>query len=53
MANSRVKLVQKDSDGDIDQVFPETDTYSVIGLLERLTTIEADIKKLKTKAGIK
>lgn len=53
MANNRTKLVTKDEDGDIDQVFPETDQYSVIGLETRLEEIEAAITKLKNKTGVK
>lgn len=53
MANYRVKLVQVDSNGDKDQVFPETDQDSIIGLSVRLSQIEADIKKIKAKVGIK
>lgn len=51
--NPRVKLVILDSDGDVVQVFAETDMYSVVGLLDKLTTIEADIAKLKKKTGVK
>ncbi|MCI1699981.1 hypothetical protein [Liquorilactobacillus nagelii] len=52
MANKRIKLVTIDSDGDKDQVFAETDQYSVIGLEARLASIEADIQKLKNKTGV-
>ncbi|MDN7145257.1 hypothetical protein QS460_04875 [Liquorilactobacillus mali] len=51
--NPRIKLVELDADGDVVQVFAETDMYSVIGLLDKLTTIEADIAKLKIKTGVK
>ncbi|MFT8558176.1 hypothetical protein [Liquorilactobacillus hordei] len=51
--NPESKLIIVDSDGDIVQIFPETDMYSVIGLLDKLATIEADIEKLKTKTGVK
>lgn len=51
--NPESKLIILDSDGDIVQIFPETDMYSVIGLLDKLATIEADIEKLKTKTGVK
>lgn len=51
--NPRVKLIMVDEDGDIVQIFAETDMYSVVGLLDKLADIEADIAKLKTKTGVK
>ncbi|MFT9455692.1 MAG: hypothetical protein ABF575_00220 [Liquorilactobacillus hordei] len=51
--NPRIKLVMVDEDGDEVQIFAETDMYSVVGLLEELTKIKADITKLKTKTGVK
>lgn len=51
--NPRVKLVMVDEDGDEVQVFAETDMYSVVGLLDALASIEADITKLKNKTGVK
>lgn len=51
--NPRIKLVELDEDGDVVQVFPETDVYSIIGLEARLEKIESDITKLKNKTGVK
>ncbi|WP_317760066.1 hypothetical protein [Liquorilactobacillus mali] len=51
--NPRIKLTVLDADGDEIQVLPETDLYSVVGLLDKLTSIEADIAKLKNKTGVK
>lgn len=51
--NPRIKLVIVDSDGDEVQVFAETDMYSVVGLLDKLADLEADIAKLKKKTGVK
>ena len=51
--NPESKLTITDSDGDVVQTFPETDMYSVIGLLDELATIKKDIEKLKTKTGVK
>lgn len=51
--NPRIKLVIIDSDGDEVEIFPETDMYSVIGLMDALNSMKVDIAKLKNKTGVK
>mgnify|MGYP000874272537 CR=1 FL=1 len=49
MANKRIKLTIVDSDGDENEIFPETDMHSVIGLEAELKDILNRLNKLDKK----
>lgn len=49
MANKRIKLIIVDSDEDENQVFPETDVHSVIGLEDKLNSILTRLNSLDKK----
>lgn len=49
MANKRIKLLIVDDDGDENQIFPESDIYSIIDLERKLNVIAERLNALDKK----